>query len=67
MREWKELRHAYGPAADTRFPVRTFDYDFDNKPVIYEGAAAVNNYIGSLFDVEVNLEHRLARLLRGEF
>ena len=41
---------AYGPSRDTRFPVAAFDYDLDNKPVVFEGAEAVINYLGSLFD-----------------
>lgn len=41
---------AYGPSATAKFPVVAFDYDLDNNPVAYEGAAAVNKYLGSLFD-----------------
>ena len=42
--------HAYGPNEDVHFPIRIYDYDWDNKPVAIEGVAAVNTFMDSVLD-----------------
>ena len=40
----------YGPSGTSKFPVSAFDYDWDNKPVVCEGAEAVNKFLAGVFD-----------------